>query len=251
VSEYVAPESVEEAMRLLDDGSRILGGGTWLVPELGRGGRWPRRLVDLRLAGLTAIEPSGVGLRIGAMATYTDLLESEAVAERAPLLRLVSAQVTGGWSIRNQGTVGGSVAAARPQSDLPAALVALGALAVIAGQDGERSALVEDLILGQREILTALYVPTTAAAAGYAKLKRGASSWPIATAAALVSPDGSARLVLGAVAARPVVVDLADVSLAVTEPLDDALAPGWYRAAVAPVVARRALAQALENAPWN
>jgi CO/xanthine dehydrogenase FAD-binding subunit len=251
VSEYVAPESVEEAVRLLDDGSRILGGGTWLVPELGRGGAWPRRVVDLRLAGLAEIQPRGDGLRIGATATYSDLLESEAVAERARLLRLVAAHVTGGWTIRNQGTVGGSVAAARPQSDLPAALVALGAVAVVAGPDGERSAPVEELVLGQREILTALDLAATPAAAGYAKLKRGASSWPIATAAALVFPDGSSRLVLGAVAPRPLVVDPADVSPAVTEPLDDALAPGWYRAAVAPAIARRALEQALENAPWN
>jgi carbon-monoxide dehydrogenase medium subunit len=249
MSEYVAPESVEEAVRLLDDGSRVLGGGTWLVPELTRGGAWPRRIVDLRLAGLTAIQPHGDGLRIGATATYSDLLESKAVAQQAPLLRLVAAQVTGGWSIRNQGTVGGSVAAARPQSDLSAPLVALGAVAVVAGPDGERSVPVAELLLGRREILTALDVPAIPAAVGYAKLKRGASSWPIATAAAVCFADGSSRLVLGAVAARPVVVDATDVVVA--EPLDDALAPGWYRASVAPAIARRALDQALENAPWN
>jgi carbon-monoxide dehydrogenase medium subunit len=273
---YAAPESLDEAVQLLDDGGRILGGGTWVVPELDRGGAWPRRIVDLRRAGLASIEPHADGLRIGAMTTYADLLASQAVAERAPLLRLVAGEITGGWTIRNQGTVGGSVASARPQSDLPAALVAADAEALVVGPHGERRAAVHELLsgsLGSREIIAAFVVPAVAdAKAGYVKLKRGASSWPIATAAALVALDAAgrctrARLVLGGVAAAPVVVDVAEALVgaepapdrladagrlagdAVVEPLTDALAPGDYRAAVAPVIARRALAQAFGR--WN
>jgi CO/xanthine dehydrogenase FAD-binding subunit len=253
---YRAPETAAACVRALGEepGARVLGGGTWLVPELSRGEAAPTRIVDLRRAGLAGVEStSDGGLRIGAMTTYAELLASDAVAERAPLLRLMAAGVTGGWSIRNQGTLGGSVAAARPQSDAPAALVAAGAEALVAGPDGERALPVAELITGAfatslapDELLVALVLPAPApgTGAGYVKLKRGASSWPIAVAAALVGP-GATTLVLGGVAATPLIVDAGAVErIAVAEPWSDALAAGEYRAAVAAPVARRALEMA-------
>ncbi|MGH2872289.1 MAG: FAD binding domain-containing protein, partial [Solirubrobacteraceae bacterium] len=224
--------------------------------------------------GLSGVEASDRGLRIGAMVTYAGLLGSAEVAQRAPLLRLAAGAVTGGWSIRNQGTIGGAVAAARPQSDLPAALVACDAVAVVRGPEGERQVAVQALLAGAMrttlsadELLCAFELPAhEGARPGYHKLKRGASSWPIATAAALVTRVGerctSARLALGAVAATPTVVDISAelvgaavtaatlasaaraAAAAVTEPWEDELAPAEYRAAVAEPVARRALEMA-------
>jgi CO/xanthine dehydrogenase FAD-binding subunit len=277
--DYRRPASAAEAAALLEEDARVVGGGTWVVPELQRGVARAHRLVDLRDAGLRAIEPAADGgLRIGATATYADLLASAAVAERAPLLRLVAGGITGGWAIRNQGTVGGSVAAARPSSDLPAALVALGAQALVVGRDGSRHTAVADLLAGAMrttlapgELIVGFALPAADGAPGYVKLKRGAGSWPIATAAAGLALDHAGRcaavtLVLGAVAATPVRVDLsagligqapdgpalADAAVhaaaAVAEPWSDALAPAEYRAAVAAPVARRALEMALQNA---
>lgn len=281
--EYCAPASAAEAVGLLDadpGGGRLLGGGTWVVPELGRGDSRPRRIVDLRRAGLGAISRAGDGLRIGAMATYADLLSSPLVAELAPILRLAAAALTGGWTIRNQGTVGGAVGAARPQSDLPAALAASHARAVVRSRAGERSVPVIELFagptrttLGDAEVLTAFELPAPAAAGtghGYAKLRRGAGSWPIATAAATVTlADGrctDVTLALGAVAGTPLLVDVSDLLAgsepgpralsdaarvageAVSEPFADELAPAAYRAAVAAPIARRALERALEDA---
>lgn len=278
---YHAPDCADRAVELLaldPDGTRVLAGGTWVVPELGRGDSAPRAVVDLRAAGLDRVEPTSEGLRIGAMVTYAELLRSSAVAERAPLLRLAAGAVTGGWAIRNQGTVGGSVAAARPQSDLPAALVACDAVAVVRGGPGatERRVAVEQLLAGAMrtslssgELLCAFELPAHGdARTGYFKLKRGASSWPIATAAALVVRDGErcagVRLVLGAVAATPTLVDVSAqlvgaaptaealaaageaAAAAVAEPWEDELAPADYRAAVAAPVARRALEMALD-----
>jgi carbon-monoxide dehydrogenase medium subunit len=274
---YAAPETAEEAVALVatdPDGARIIGGGTWVVPELNRGESTPRLVVDLRRAGLGGVQANG-GVRVGATCTYAELLSSDVVAERLPLLRLMASGVTGGRQIHNQGTIGGSVVAARPHSDAPAAIVASGAEAVILGPQGERRCAVAELFagpmrssLGADEILLGLDVPTAGGAAyGYYKLKRGSSSWPIATAACLlgIDPDGacsSASLVLGGVAATPLRVDLdgmlvgqtvSDAAFdqaaqlagaAVVEPWSDVLAPGAYRAAVAPVVARRALASA-------
>jgi carbon-monoxide dehydrogenase medium subunit len=123
--------------------------------------------------------------------------------------------------------------------------------------------------VGRDEVLSAFEIPRSGAGAGYHKLKRGASSWPIVTAAALVKlQDGactSARLVLGAVAAMPIVVDVSPAlvgspadhsslraaeqaaALAVVDPWEDVLAPREYRAAVAGPVARRALQMAFET----
>ncbi len=272
---YAAPESIEEAVGLLaadPAASRLLGGGTWVVPELNRGESRPRLVVDLRRAGLAQIEADGDRVRVGAMCTYSDVLASAAVAEVLPLLRRMADGVTGGRQIQNQGTLGGSVVAARPQSDAPAAVVALGGQAVIRGPAGERRCPPAELFAGPMrtslasdEILVGFDFPRASDLAyGYYKLKRSSSSWPIATAACLLGLNEggrctSATLVLGAVAPTPTRVDLSGVLVgmplsegalsgaarvvgeAVTDPWGDVLAPAEYRAAVAPVVARRAL----------
>ncbi|MCW2698127.1 MAG: hypothetical protein JWR62_3212 [Modestobacter sp.] len=64
------------------------------------------------------------------------------------------------------------------------------------------------------EVLVGVAVPSAVGAGhGYVKLKRGGSSWPIATAAALLRLDGhgvcrEVSLVLGAVTATPLWVDV-------------------------------------------
>ena len=101
--------------------------------------------------------------------------------------------ITGGWAIRGQGTIGGSLVAARRQSDVPAVLVALGAR----GPRRERGRRARACpwpgcspgrcgpACARGELLTALELPVQTGTHGYVKLKRGASSWPIATAAAV------------------------------------------------------------------
>jgi carbon-monoxide dehydrogenase medium subunit len=277
--EYVAPSSVEGCVAALADGGRVLAGGTWVLPELSRAESRPGRLVDLRRAGLRGITAVTGGLSLGPMTTYADLLASPLVAEHAPMLATMAGGITGGWALRSQATIGGSLMSARPSSDVPGALVAGGALARVAGPDGERTVPVAELLTGAMrtslapgELLTGLEVPsTTGAGTGYVKLKRGGSSWPIATAAAVLHLDDvgvctAAVLVLGGVSATPVRVDAAAVlvgrvpdaaalteaaaraAAAVTDPYDDVLAPGSYRAAVAGPVARRALTQAARTA---
>jgi carbon-monoxide dehydrogenase medium subunit len=232
-----------------------------VVPALGRGERTARRVVDLRRAGLGGIEAAGDTVRIGACATYTDLLASPVVA---PLLRLMATGVTGGPQILGRGTVGGSVAAARPSSDVPAALAVLDAVAEIAGPAGTRRVPVTDLwtgayttALAPGEVLVACEVPVLQAGTGcgYIKLKHSTSSWPIVTAAATVTRDARAALVIGGASPTPARIHLtADgldnralrtaVDEALSEVWADELAPAAYRAAVAPVAAHRALTQA-------
>jgi carbon-monoxide dehydrogenase medium subunit len=277
--DYLTPRSVEEAVRALADSpetTRILAGGTWVVPDLNRGLIRPRRVVDLRHAGLERIALDGSTVRLGAMTTYADVVASPVVREHAALLALMAAGVTGGIQLTAQATLGGSAAAARPHSDAPAALVALRAVAVLAGRGGERRLGAGELFTGAMqtaispgELLTGFEIPVRPRArAGYFKLKRGGSSWPIATAAVVVDLDDSGACesvsaVLGGVAAVPVTVALDAVlrgarltpeligaageraGAAVTEPWSDVLASGAYRARVAGPVLKRALSQVM------
>lgn len=280
--EYRRPGDLSEAVSMLaadSEETAILGGGTWLVPDLERGARSARVVLDLAAAGLRSIVPlADGGLRVGAMCTYADLLGSPQIAARAPLLALMAAQITGGATIRNQATLGGSLIAARPQSDAPAVVVAARAVALVAGSGGERRVPAHELFAGamrsslaRSEILYALELPAPVRGNGYQKLKLMAGSWPIATAAACLELDDggrcrSASLTLGAVSPTPLRVSVESVlvgselsaealaaaaelaAAALTAPWADALAPASYRAAVAAPLARRALTRAALDA---
>jgi carbon-monoxide dehydrogenase medium subunit len=213
-------------------------------------------------------------LHVGATCTYATLIRSPEIEQSAPLLRLMARGVTGGPQIRNRGTLGGSVAAARAGFDASTALSAACAAAVVWGADGERRVGMTELLRGEGEtsldhdeVITGFEISLTqeSPSVGYRKLKRSESSWPIVTAAAMVWQDGaadvtSARIAVGGLDAVPVVVRLDSDELAaddrrdllrsrlaerLTVPFEDVLAPHWYRASVAPVAAQRALADAM------
>jgi aerobic carbon-monoxide dehydrogenase medium subunit len=135
---------------------------------------------------------------------------------------------------------------------VPAVLVALGAVAHVADADGGRAVPVSALLAGpmrtglvKGELLTALELPMQSGTHGYVKLKRGASSWPIATAAAVAQDGVLTRLVLGGVAGTPVEVESEDGTVEIADPWDDELAPAAYRAAVAAPLAARARRKAI------
>jgi carbon-monoxide dehydrogenase medium subunit len=278
---YRSPESLAEAVELVSAAparTRILGGGTWVVPECNRGESSPDVLVDLRRAGLDRIELLDDVVHLGATSTYAALMSSSIVVRHVPMIAAMARGITGGGQLQAQGTIGGSVAAARPQSDAPAVAAALGATLVLSGPKGERRVSGEAMFeaasrscVRPDEILTRLEIPIQGAQRwGYYKLKRSASSWPIATAACVVDQDGSgsvtdARLVLGGVSATPVHVDVRSVLVgeqlcpervdeaaqlaagSVHSPWEDELAPASYRLAVTHPVARRALEMALQQ----
>lgn len=239
----------------------VLGGGTMMVPALGRRELATKAIVDPSRLGLDEVRAGADGgLSLGARVTYTALLRSPFVAERVPLLRTLAGGITGGAQIRNQGTIGGSACHANPASDIPACLCALEARLTLLGPDGERAVAAADFFrdafataLEPGELLTRIDIPAAAAAFGYYKLKLAESSWPIATAVARRDGAG-ARLVLGGVAGTPLRLDRAGspengsgpadfdawVEAAIEDPYDDVLASGEYRRQVAGPVARRA-----------
>src|SRR5918992_5862158 len=166
--EYARPSTVDEAVALLGahDGARALAGGQTLVNVMKARAASPDVLVDLnRLDDLRAISVHGDTLVLGAMATYTQIMEAPEVEVARPILAEVVAQIAD-VQVRNRGTIGGNVCSNDPTNHLPPLLVALGAAFTIRGSGGERTVPAEDFFLGvymtavgEGELLTSVSVP--------------------------------------------------------------------------------------------
>src|SRR6516225_11796508 len=113
-------------MLAANDGARALAGGQTLINVMKARAASPDALVDLNgIDELAGIELAGDGtLAIGAMTTYTEVVES-AEAKARPILGEVCAQIAD-VQVRNRGTVGGNICANDPTNHLPPLMVALG-----------------------------------------------------------------------------------------------------------------------------
>jgi aerobic carbon-monoxide dehydrogenase medium subunit len=251
---YERPADLAAARALLGahDGARVLAGGQSLVAALRLRELEVALLVDVtRLAELRgiALEPDAVV--IGAAEPMLSVERSELVARHLPLLPRVLRTV-GAVGVRSRATLGGSLAWSEPTSQLLAAMLALGVHAetdrrVLAGVDvptGRNRTALEP-----GEVLVRLRFPRDVAGpGGLHVVRRTHLTWPTVGGVATRAGDG-VRLGLFGVASRPVVVEgtlpgeLVDAALAEVDPYDDERAPAAYRRRVAPVVARRALAE--------
>jgi carbon-monoxide dehydrogenase medium subunit len=262
--EYARPASVGEAVRLLGEheGARALAGGQTLINVMKARAASPDVLVDLNgLEELKGIELGADGtLELGAMTTYTEVIES-AEARARPILGEVCAQIAD-VQVRNRGTIGGNVCSNDPTNHLPPLLVALGATMTILGAAGERTVSAEKFFLGvyltaagPGELLTKVTVPA-GKGDGFASLTIGRDGTCIVSAAASVN-GGGPRVAIGCVDAVPVLVrpESADeeavrraVRAAGLQPPDDVHASAEYRRHLAEVLAARAVQAAKERA---
>src|SRR5437763_17063020 len=259
---YARPGSLAEALQLLraDEGARSLAGGQTLINVMKARAGSPDALVDLNgLAELKGIELGADGtLELGAMTTYTEVIESSEARAR-PILGEVCAQIAD-VQVRNRGTVGGNVCTNDPTNHLPPLLAALGATFVIHGVDGERTVGADEFFLGvyltavgPGELLTRIRIPA-GRSDGFAAVTLGVDGTCIVSAAAAV--NGGVRIALGCVDAVPVVVrpaspDADAIRAAVRDttidPPSDVHASSDYRRHLAEVLAVRASRQASER----
>jgi aerobic carbon-monoxide dehydrogenase medium subunit len=244
----------------------------------------PAVLVDVNgLRELTGTTPTPEGgLRIGALTRHAELTASPAVIERTPLLAEAARHV-GHAAIRNQGTLGGSLAHADPAAELPAALLALDARVHVTGPRGAREIAADAFFLGllataleADEILTAIEVPAQPRGWGFVEIARRPGDFALAGVAAVVrvghpltlpsSPrggEGEMRLVGFGVGDRPLRLSSAervaagaqlDAATAARagaaagpdcDPPSDVHGSADYRRHLATVLTERALLQAL------
>lgn len=108
---YVAPASAREAARILADGgpdAMAVAGGTDLYPNMKRRQFTPKLLVGLRRLDEARGIEAGRELRLGALATLTEVAEHPAVLARWPALARAASLVSSP-PLRNAGTIGGNL----------------------------------------------------------------------------------------------------------------------------------------------
>jgi carbon-monoxide dehydrogenase medium subunit len=219
--EYHAPRSVDEVLSLLTehaDEAKVLAGGQSLVPLLAMRLARPSQLIDINnVAGLSGIRPlDGHGVAFGALTRERDAERSSLVATRLPVLA-EALPLIGHVSIRNRGTVGGSMAHADASAELPAVAVVTGAEMVVRSAGGERIVPAAEFFDGHfttsmadNELLTEVRIPGGPDGAGWAfyEIARRHGDFALVGVAAMLALEGGqvreARLALMGVADRAI-----------------------------------------------
>jgi len=285
--QFSAPTSVDDAVRQLADGgdaAKILAGGTDLLVQLRAGYSRPSLIVDIKkIPELREIKPENDGFRIGAAVAGAELSEHAAVKDSWPGV-VEGLDLIGSTQIQGRASLGGNLCNASPAADSVPAMIAAATTCTVAGPKGTREANVEDIVtapgqtsLGAGEFIVSFFLPARPAHSGDAYLRfipRTEMDIAVVGAGVSLSLDDAgkcvaARLSLGAVAPRPLLVEagakallgtkvdaaaLAELSAAASaacNPIDDKRGTIEYRTKVAGVLARRAAEIALERARAN
>lgn len=274
--DYVAVSSIDEAIRELGNAemAKVLAGGMSLIPLMKLRLFSPDLVVDIsRIGGLGDITDHGDHWSVGALVTHANTASSG-----LPTALTTAASWTGDVQVRNRGTTCGAVAHADIAADQPSAVLALGGTMVATGPNGTREIAADDFFvdvltsaLEPNEILTEIRIPKRGGGSAYDKLGRrgGHTDYAVAGASAWVSKNGSvaeARVALTGVGTKPTLAhgvmeaivgtdgsqsavdSAAERAIEGVTVLEDLYGSVDYKAHLAKVMVKRALAQAIANA---
>lgn len=267
---YHRPASVDEAVALLaaDADAKPIAGGATLVAMLNARVVEPPALVSLAgIAELQGLAPAADGgVRIGAFTRHRDTAASALLIGTLAVVRDAAGQIANA-TVRNMGTIGGSIAFADPGLDYPPALVAAGAEIEIAGPGGRRRVPAREFFidwyttaLQPGEIVCAVWLPPADArgAGRYVKHARVAGDYATASVAICRRADGGVAVAVGGCGPAPLASAQADAALsddlgeaaiaragallqALADPLDDVRGSADYRRALIPRLLQRAV----------
>src|ERR1700742_664325 len=279
---YHRPTSVNEAVALLTDlgdDARAIAGGHSLIPMMKLRLATPGHLVDLGgIAELKGVRAENGDIVIGAMTTQHELIGSDVLSAKVPILREASLLIADP-QVRYLGTLGGNVANGDPGNDMPAVMLCLGASYDVAGRASARRIGARDFYQGAYftalepgEIVSAVRIPVPAAGHGYAyeKLKRKIGDYATAAAAVVLTMNGdrvatcsigltnvaetplwaeeAAKIIAGSALDGATVKKAVAAAEAITSPASDGRGPAAYRTKMAGVMLARALARAQTRA---
>jgi carbon-monoxide dehydrogenase medium subunit len=280
---YHRPGTVPEALDVLAEvghDGKVLAGGQSLVPLLNMRLAAPAHLVDVNwLAELDTVAVGDRAVRVGAVARHARVEHDRAATGAVPLLGQAIADIAHA-TVRNRGTVVGSLVHADPAAELPAVLVLLGGTMELASAGGgSRRVAAADFFLGPLEsalrpgeLATAAVFPRPPAGSGSAwtEVARRHGDYALCGVGVLVVLDqglrvGSARAACISVGPVPVQVDLTDalggqphdgadwaaagrLAAAAVDPEDDIHATAAYRRHLAGVLTARAARAAAAHA---
>ncbi len=280
--DYHRPSSISEAVALLQqygEEARPLAGGHSLIPLMKTRLAAPEHLVDLSaIADLKGVRQDGDSIVIAAMTTQHELIGSDLLAQKIPLLRETSVLIADP-QVRYRGTLGGNVANGDPGNDMPAVMQCLDAVYSVTGPQGQRAIRARefyrgayDTALRPGEILTDIRIAIPPSDHGYAyeKLKRKVGDYATAAAAVILTMRGEtcagAAIALTNVGETPLFAGEASAILvgstldkatldraaaaaeAIADPAADLHGPAEYRARMAGVMLFRAVMRARARA---
>jgi len=236
----------------------------------------PANLIDInKIPELRGISEEGGVIKIGAMTTENQILFSDILQKKVPLLP-EAAKLIADPQVRNRGTIGGDIAHGDPANDHPAIAMALDATFVLQGPGGQRRVKAVDFFHGtymtdmaEDEIMVSIEVAPFASKTGYAyhKLKRKTGDWATAAAAVVLQMSENkvshvaigltnvAPTALRATAAEHLMIGheitselmdrVAESVRAICDPAEDLRGDAEYKTAMAGEMTRRAIAAAI------
>lgn len=282
--QFAAPKTVREAVKTLANAkgkAKVLAGGTDLLVQLRAGFIRPPLIVDLKhIPELRQIKNEKNGFRIGAAVSGAELGANRAVCKAWPGV-VEGLELIGSTQIQGRASLGGNLCNGSPAADSVPGMIAAGATCKIAGPKGTRTAKVEDIVTGpgktslkKGEFIVSFLLPKRPRRSGDAYLRfipRTEMDIAVVGAGVSLTLDSKgvctdARVSLGAVAPKPLLVKAAAKALIGTavdddaleamaaacrdacNPIDDKRGTVAYRTKVAGVLAQRAARIALERA---
>jgi carbon-monoxide dehydrogenase medium subunit len=279
---YESPDTLEAAAKMLATASgdaRVLAGGTDLLVQMRSEIVSPSLVIDIKkIAETRTVKEEAGGWRVGAAVTGAELKEHAKLKAAWPGV-VEAANLIGSTQVQGRATMGGNLCNGSPAADSVPALIAAGATVSVVGPNGRRELKVEDVMLAPRklalqkgEIIASFFLPAQKAKTGDAYLRfipRTEMDIAVVGCGVALTLDASgtctaARMGLGAVAARPLLVDasslvgskvddaalakLSAAAQAACNPIDDKRGTKEFRIDVAGVLAKRTALIALERA---
>jgi len=219
--EYVKPATLAQALQTLASSggqAKLMAGSQSLGPMLNLRLARPTQVLDVsRLNELRGVDLVQGRVRVGASVTHAEIEDGRFELLRGHPVQEMAARIAY-RSVRNRGTVGGSLAHADPAADWVLAAWALNAqVEVCAFEQAPRLINMQDFmlaayttILGEGEAITALHLPVLSAQArwGYYKFCRKTGEFAEASCAAYFEPaSATAQIVVGALDGAPVALE--------------------------------------------
>ena len=179
---YEAPRTITEAVQMMAyyrDDAKVLSGGMSLIPLMKLRFAAPSTIVDINnIKDLNYIEEAGGYLRIGALARNADIVRSELIRSRHPLISSAAPQISDPV-VRNRGTLVGNCCHCDPQGDWGTVMLCLDGDIVAVSVRGERVIPISQFILGPfqnslepDEIAVEARIPGTTNYGRYRKIER-------------------------------------------------------------------------------
>jgi len=276
--EYTRPSSLSDALAQLvqgGDGAKLMSGGHSLLPMMKLRLAAPGTLIDIaELPELQGIIIGASEVVIGAATTHAQLEHHAELAKALPLLPSIAGLIADP-TVRNRGTIGGSLAHADPSADWPAAMLALDATIEVIGPQGERSIPAASFFKGlfetalrPDEIVVRVRIPAVSNRRGaYRKFRHPASGYAVVGVAVVLACAANrcsggriavtgfsahpfrakaAEAALAGYAGQPDQTErLIDLVFAGASPLEDRFADADYRTQLGRTMLRRALSDVI------